>query len=41
MRKVVFMLVGPFAPGLMACSSDDGGDTSGATGATGTGTVST
>ena len=36
MRKLVFVLVGVFALGLAACSSDDGGGTTGAdTGTTG------
>ena len=37
MRKLVFVLVGVFALGFTACSSDDGGGTTGAeTGTTGT-----
>ena len=42
MRKLVFVLVGVFALGLAACSSDDGGSTTGAqTGSTGSETGST
>ena len=43
MRKLVFVLVGVFAAlGLAACSSDDGGGTTGAeTGSAGSGTGST
>ena len=38
MRKLVFVLVGVFSLGLTACSSDDGGGTSGAeTGTNGSG----
>ena len=42
MRKLVFVLVGVFALGLSACSSDDGAGSTGAeTGTTGTQTGST
>ena len=38
MRRLVFVLVGVFSLGLTACSSDDGGGTTGAeTGTTGSG----